>query len=333
VNDPSCRWLLADVGGTNCRFAVAADDGEITAATHFPTAASDGPAQAIHRAIGEATRPRPLGIALAVAGPVQSDRVDMTNATWSFSISALARTIGVPVLVTNDFVAASYALTHVAPRDLPLVGPSPPLSGHRDLGTRVVLGPGTGLGVGIVAPVRGGWTAVPSEAGHMTAAARDADEDELIAFARREHAHVSWERLISGSGLELVHRWVTQRLGLDPATRDAASIASAPDDPGCRDSRRRFALLLGSFAADVALAARASGGVYLTGGVLEGLGTRFDAQAFRSRFETSGRSSALLAQIATARIADPLAPFRGLASAIESAAHGDTPSGCRFVEA
>jgi len=318
--------LVADIGGTNCRFAIA-NGGAITPLSRFPTTSSAGPLEAIARALESSTGVSPDGVAIAIAAPVFEDDVRMPNARWRFSIAETANALGRPLLVANDFVAMSYSLTCLARDEVVDVGAHAGSEEAPD-GVRVVLGPGTGLGVGILVPTATGWSAVPSEGGHMSAAALDAVEDSVLAYARTEHAHVSWERLVSGPGLELLHRCARDARGLPPLERDAASIVAEPADPACRDARERLAAFLGTFAADVALAARAIGGVYLAGGVLEHLGPGFDVDTFRRRFESKGRYSSLLARIPTRRIVDPLAAFRGLVYAIDRATAGHAPAGC-----
>lgn len=322
-------WLLADVGGTNCRFALRHEDGRIEHAERLRTADFAGPREAFEHALASlaptasGTRPTIGAIGLAVAAPLSGDRIEMVNADWRFSIAALGRALGRPVIAMNDFVAQSYALARLDESGVVPVGPKLPAAP----GARLAIGPGTGLGVGFLVPRGDAWDAVPSEGGHATAAAFTEEESAIIALARERYAHVSWERLVSGPGLELLHAIVAARRSASPRHRSAAEITDHPNDPLCAEAIGHFIDLLATAASNAALTAGAFGGVYLVGGVLGHLGPAFDHQRFRRRFEAKGRYSELLARIPTVHVVDPLAAFRGVAYALERTAAGAAPGG------
>lgn len=237
----------------------------------------------------------------------------MVNAEWRFSVRETSESLGVPVAVMNDFVAQAFALGRLDPSQREPIGSvrSP------GSGPAVILGAGTGLGVGIALPEGDGLRVLASEAGHATAAACDPVEDAVIAFARERFGHVSFERLVSGPGLELIHDALVAIGGFAPARRSAPEIGALPQDPHCRQTLTVFAQFLGTIAADLALTLGTTGGVFLTGGVVAGLGPAFDRQAFRTRFEHKGRYSELLATIPSFVVRDELAAFRGIAHALE----------------
>lgn len=319
ANDPETTSdaprLLADVGGTNCRFALAHAGGIVRPLVRFGTREVAGPVEAVGRALAALPdgMARPTSVGLAIASPLVGDEVAMMNAGWRFSLRATSRALGMEVVLLNDFVAQAFALDRLDDDMLETVGPAR----VRGEGAKIVIGAGTGLGVGIALPTMDGVRVVPSEAGHATAAAYDADEDAVIAFARARYGHVSYERLVSGPGLEQIYEaWATLR-GTTPTRKDAAAIG-ADDEPTAQDARRTFARLLGTIAADLALTVGATAGVYLTGGVIARLGPRFDAGAFRTRFEQKGRYDAWLARIPTYRIRDESTAFLGVARVLAS---------------
>lgn len=316
-------YLVADVGGTHCRFAVVDADGRVEALTRFRTASVDGPLSAVRVARGVMGAVRPSALGLAIAAPLTGDRVDMVNAQWRFSIAELAAELELPTIAINDFVAQSYALACLDASALERVGTEVPARP----GPKVVIGPGTGLGVGILVPHGDGWEALPSEGGHATAAAFDAAEADLFARARARHAHVSWERMLSGPGLELLYATIAERDGVAPAEKSAEEITADPTGATASEAIARFVELLATAASNVALTVNAWGGVYLVGGVLDHLGDRFDGRRFRARFESKGRYEALLAAIPVFRVRDELAPLRGVAYCVARAAEGFVPGG------
>lgn len=318
---PRSRRLVADVGGTYSRFAIVHEDGRIEPVARHRTSEFRGPDEAFAQVLASIPDARVEAIGLAIAAPLRGDAVEMVNAAWSFSIAELAQSTSRPVLAVNDFVAQSFALARLDAAQLRCVGPE--LAVRR--APKVAIGPGTGLGVGILVPFGDAWEALPSEGGHATAASRTEDESALVSLARQRHEHVSWERLVSGPGLELLHELIALRRGATRARRSAAEITADPADAICAEAMRVLVELLASAASDVALTVNAFGGVHLVGGVLGHLGAAFDARVFRRRFEDKGRYSELLATIPTYHVSDPLAPFRGVDYALDRASRGHVP--------
>ena len=156
---------------------------------------------------------------------------------------------------------------------------------------------------------------MPSEAGHMGAAPSGDDARAVVERSRLRHGRVSWERLLCGDGLALFDAVAR---GADEAAEPADVAARAQSgDTAARRAASAFAHALGEFAGDLCLAFNATGGVYLTGGVLDGLGRAFDADAFREGFEDKGRFRTLLRAVPCFRVcADDLA-LRGLARLLE----------------
>jgi glucokinase len=218
--------------------------------------------------------------------------------------------------VLNDFEALALSLPRLKPHQLRPHGALPAATG-----TLAVIGPGTGLGVGGVIPTAQGWVALPGEGGHATLAAADDHEAALLAYARRLHAHVSAERLLSGIGLPLLHEAVAAVAGAPAEALTAEQVVERglAGDALCGQALDSFCALLGGFSGNVALTLGARGGVYIGGGIVPRLGERFFASRFRERFEAKGRFREYLAAIPTALITDTLAALAGAAFAIEQA--------------
>jgi len=292
--------LVGDIGGTHARFA----------RVHSPTSGArevaryrcaDFPclAQALQRYQDEHPGVAARACALGVATPVDGDRVQLTNSSWSFSIRELQDRLGVErLLVLNDFTALALALPALCPADLRQVGggrpvPNAPLA---------LIGPGTGLGVSGLLPLPDGrgHVAIGGEGGHVTLAACDDEEIAVLNCLHRRYPHVSAERALSGPGLENLYQCVNEVAGFVPEPRAAHEIASAAlDGSDCAsvDALTIFCSLLGQVAGNLALTLGARGGVYIGGGIVPRLGEWFDHSPFRQRFEAKGRFAPYLAAI------------------------------------
>lgn len=338
-SDSSYPRLVADIGGTNARFAWLAAPGDGPAHERtLPVAGHAGPAEAARHyldglaaALGAAWQP-PRRAALAVATPVTGDDVVFTNSHWRFSRRVLQQALGLQALaVLNDFEALALALPHLGEAQLRRHA-QPPWAGlmgmeQAPVGTVLaVVGPGTGLGVGAVVRSAAGWMALPGEGGHVTLAAGTALEAAVIAVVQREYPHVSAERLLSGSGLPLLQSALAtvQGRALPAPTEgviDAAHIVHAAEVQGdalAIDTLALFCALLGSFAGNVVLTLGARGGLFVGGGVLPRFAERFFASEFRSRFEAKGRFSAYLAAVPSALITDTHAALLGAVHAFDT---------------
>lgn len=319
--------LLADVGGTNARFAWQAGAGAgIEAARTLPCADHATLAHAIDTYLRWLDRPAPPTCAIAIANPVLGDEVTMTNHHWAFSIAALKAHLGLRhLLVINDFTALALALPLLPAQSLRQVGGGAGVAG----GPIGLIGPGTGLGVsGLLPDGRGGWLALQGEGGHATLAAVNARETAVLQFLSRRHGHVSAERAVCGQGLMDIRAALIEcdSIAADRTEITAAQItqrALANADALCVEALELFCAFLGIAAGNLALTLGAKGGVYIGGGIVPRLGTWFDASPFRERFDAKGRFRNYLSSIPVYVIDAPESPaFLGLASALDS----NTPS-------
>ena len=312
--------LVADIGGTNARFAFTQAGQECppllaqhrVATTDFATLKD-----ALLDYLGRHPQQRPARAVLAVASAVTGDAIKITNNPWAFSISQLGREIGMPVEVINDFTAMASVLPVLKVDDLQAVGTAQP-SNRAQATSRcyAVVGPGTGLGVGGVIVQGGRAVVIQSEGGHVGFAPGNAYELELLKALLTRYPRVSAERLISGSGLGNLLQAVAAVEGQATLELTPAQITeTATADPHglCARTLRVFAELLGSFAGDVALALGAWDGVFLPGGVTQKLLPWIMDGGFRQRFEDKGRHSAILQRIPTQIITHPQAGLLGTA--------------------
>ncbi len=307
--------LLADIGGTYARFAVETAPGRVEHATSLRCADHAD----FHAAVTAFMDMLPTGriqhAAIAIANPVEGDQVRMTNYHWQFSIEQMRQRLGLDTLVVvNDFTALAMALPRLQPSQRRQVGGGMPRE-HSVIG---LLGSGTGLGVSGLIPAGDGWVALGTEGGHTSFAPRDDRELAVLRYAQREHRHVSFERLLSGPGIGLIHRALAQHAGHPPGTLSAPEITRRGlegSDPLCADTLQVFCAMLGTAAANLAVTLGAMGGIYIGGGIVPRLGEYFDRSGFRARFEDKGRFSDYLKAIPTYVITAEHATFVG-ASAI-----------------
>ncbi len=306
--------LIADIGGTNARFAIA-QGGRYSDLKHVPVSKYVSLHDAIRDYLDQLPRDeRPTEAAIDVAGPVTGDKITLTNLGWSFSISELKQKLGLRSLrVFNDFAATAMAVPYLPANDCFLVGPSCP-DAQGPIG---IIGPGTGLGVGSLVPSGGGWALVPGEGGHVTLPATTEAEDRIIAVLRKRWDHVSAERVLSGSGLVNLYEAICTIEDVAPQKLSPADVtdhAINKTDAICVKAFAHFCEMLGTVAGDLALTIGATGGVYIAGGILLRFKKAFAASGFRARFESKGRFRDFVERIPTHLILQDSPALLGLAN-------------------
>ncbi len=298
MSDAGNVRIVADIGGTNARFATvgasarALERVDVLTCADYPTIEEAFQAYERQHAL-----PAVDAACIAVAGPVGQDVVELPNSHWRFSKRALAAAIGAPLEVINDFTAQALCIDLLRDEELAWIGDPRPRAG----GPRAIIGPGTGLGVAVQGE---GGEVLPSEGGHAGFAPADAHQILLLEQLLRQYERVSVERCVSGPGLENLYRANAQVRGADVTPARAPEIArlAAAGDELALAAIADFFAILASFAGDVALTVLSTGGVYLSGGVLNRLLPFFDPVNFRARFENKGRFRSFCASIAIARV-------------------------------
>lgn len=281
------RVLLADVGGTNVRFAVLT---------------GDVPSPIVHLAVNDYERFMDAlaafmakqdaaihGAILGVAGVVEGDRCALTNSRWVVDAAELRARFGFArVRLINDFEPIAWALPQLAADDLRQVG-------GRDLvpgAPMAVLGPGTGLGVAVYVPRKQGGFVMRSEGGHATAPSGSPREDAVIEILRKKFGHVSAERILSGHGLENLYSAIASVDAVVVPARSSVEITQAALVGSCAISRTAldmFCAMLGEVAGNFALSFSAQGGVFLAGGIISHIRDYLPRSQFRARFDAKGR--------------------------------------------
>lgn len=331
--------LLADIGGTNARFAL----------SHSPLAKEsaksnrlyaqrtisvkdfanfqDAIANYLEQALLEPDLPfaaPPQSACFAVAGPVDQDDFSFTNSSWSFSQEALKAAFSFEtLLVINDFAAQSWALSALEPQGLTCLK-----EGVSDaVAPRVVLGPGTGLGVGALIKTKQGFMPISGEGGHMGFKPQDALDLEILRLYWQEQARVSDERILAGFGLEALYR-IMHRLHFDAqetsnphpklTAKQIVFAALSDKQPFALSVIDRHLLHLGALGGDLALLFMAKGGVYLNGGVAQALASYMPDSPLVAGFMNKGRMQKVLTQIPLFLINDANAALLGTRHALKS---------------
>jgi len=319
--------LLADIGGTNARFALELGPGRIAAIEVLACASHATLADAVRTYLASAAvaaacaavgASRVRHAAIAIANPVVGDMVRMTNHHWEFSIDALRRELGFEIfVVVNDFSALAMSLPHLGDGDKVQIGGGAACA-DAPIG---LVGAGTGLGVsGLIPSEQGGWTALCSEGGHVTFSPTSDTEVAILQFAWREFEHVSAERLLSGAGVELIYRALADHRGHAAEALDAPEISRrglAGECALCEEVLQTFCGMLGTVAGNLAVTLGAQGGVYIGGGIVPRLGEHFGLSCFRKRFEQKGRFASYLAQVPTYVITADYPAFLGVSAILE----------------
>lgn len=310
--------LIADIGGTYARFALETSRGKFASISSFLCADYSDFFSAVTAYLKTIAPIHVEHAAVAIANPVDGDLISMTNYHWQFSIEQMRVQLGFDTLViVNDFTALAMAVPQLGAGDMRKIGGGDS-SKQSVIG---LLGSGSGLGVSGLIPAGDGWISLGSEGGHSSFSPRNEREIAVLRFAWKTFDHVSFERLLSGPGLELIYLALADYAGVPSKALSAPEITQHgldKTDQVCVDTLDVFCSLLGTAAANLAVTLGALGGIYIGGGIVPRLGAYFDESPFRARFEEKGRFSAYLAAIPTYVITAEHATFIGASAILEA---------------
>lgn len=318
---PHLPVLIADVGGTNARFALAdttrqapllADAIRRYRVADFPSLET-----AAARYLEE-TGATPRRAVLAIAGRIEAGEVRATNSPWRIVAAELRDALGLEhVRLLNDFAAQSLCLPLLEANDMEVVGapPAPVIGGHGPQ-TFAVVGPGTGLGVGALLLRNRQFAALETEAGHCGFAPDTPEEIEILKVLAARFGRVSSERLVSGSGLVNLHEALAAVAGA-PApglAPEEITARAARSDAACIRTMERFCAIFGAVAGDAVLGVGGWDGAFLAGGMSPVLLPWLRQGAFRQRFASKGRLSAPMREVPTVVVTHPYAGLLGAAA-------------------
>lgn len=310
--------LLADIGSTYARFALEIERGPFVRQATLKCADYADFSDALGAYLATVSDAGVRHAAIAISNPVEGDLVQMTNYHWHFSIEQTRLEFGLDtLLVVNDFTALAVGVPHLQNDQKRQVG-----SGEaRSRGVVGLVGAGTGLGVSGLIPADDGWISLGSEGGHASFAPADERELSILRYAWKQFPHVSAERLLSGAGLELIYRALSEAAGKTAKPYTAIDITTqglTKKNPECQQALDAFCGILGSVAGNLAVTLGALGGIYIGGSIVPRLGKYFDASSFRKRFEAKGRFSSYVAHIPTYVITAENATLVGVAAILDA---------------
>lgn len=316
----SPHFLIADIGGTNARFALVDESSAFHSIRHYPCAHYKNFIDAIRvylKEIGTSVDKAVVSIAATLTG----DEVAMTNHHWKFSIKGLQKDMGWSTFeVINDFHAVALSIPHLTKDDVVQCGGGEPQK-ERPIS---VIGPGSGLGAAWLAFDGEKYNPQATEGGHVTLPIhnqRDFDVVQKILELNPHYSHVSGERAVCGKGLINIYKAVGALENKETPLDDASDISKAAIEKSCSvavEAVDLFCHFFGSLAGNQALTIGAESGVYIAGGIIPKLGDVFYASRFRESFEAKGRFKSYLEPIPVYVITNQNLAFLGLAHYFDS---------------
>lgn len=291
--DKGSQIIVADVGGTNARFALAEVSGtqfdqislshEVTyASANYP---SLGDLLAIYREHNQIDTGL---VCMAVAGPVADGKAKFTNLDWQVNSQRIAEKFSLEhVSIINDFAAFAQATPYLPKRDMTRLVEASGMTGA----PIAAIGAGTGFGVASLVHTRRGYQVSAAEGGHTILAAGDEFQWQVLQAAKEEVDYISVESLLSGTGLALLYRCVakvTDQQLQSYQSADVSRLAISGQDSCCEQTLNLFCQWLGAVAGDIALIQGARGGVFIGGGVLPRFIDFVKASPFEQAFKTKG---------------------------------------------
>ncbi len=310
--------LLADIGGTNTRVALA-DGTQLMPESirRFANAEYGGIDAVLTAFLSAEGGVDCAGACVAAAGPVRDGVASLTNLDWVIDHDAVARATGAEVVaVLNDLQAQGHALGQIAPAALrPLVhARGTPATGASQL----VVGVGTGFNAAPVHEGPGGRLVAASECGHASLPVRTEADLRLLRFVEKAHGFPGVEDVLSGRGLERLFAWVSTEAGT-PQSMSAASImtALAAGDVLAESTGRVFVRLLGAVVGNLSLIHLPYGGVWLIGGVARAFTPYLERFGFAEAFRDKGRFESFMQDFPVWVIEDDYAALTGCAHYLE----------------
>ncbi len=314
---PNTVSLVADVGGTNTRVALAQGATVLPdTVRRLPNAEFPGLDAVLRRYLSDMGGVDCAGACIAVAGPVRDGAASMTNLDWAIDTSVLARATGAErTAILNDLQAQGHAIGRIAPADIRTLIPAGEGASDDPAATRLVVGVGTGFNA---APVFGAGAmrrVEPSESGHVNLVVRTEADMRLARWLETAHGFPSVEDVLSGRGLERLYAWCTHEAG-EATERSAADIVAALDAGEARagEAMAAFTRHLGAVCGNLALIHLPFGGVYLVGGVARAVTPWLDRFDFADAFRDKGRFAGFMRGFAVHVIEDDFAALTGCAA-------------------
>jgi glucokinase len=306
--------LVGDIGGTNSRFGLV-EQGSLVV-KHVEALRNDHFAS-LEAAIGQYLNNKGtnsiVAAAIAVAAPVDGEHITLTNRDWTFSTESLRIAASAKRLrLLNDYEALALALPHLDGDDTVQIGGDPCDTPE----VKIVLGPGTGLGMAALAPLaQGGWMVLPCEVGHITLPIETHEEFDLRERMREPGQIFTTEDALSGGGLLLMYRAIAPK-GALASPEAIIQAAVAERDADAVKTLGQFITWLARVSGDAAMTLQSRGGVYLAGGIAPSIVDQLKGGNFRKVFDEKGKLAHVMKPIPVYVIVDRFPAFKGCAAAL-----------------
>jgi len=313
--------LAGDVGGTKTLLALYDASGGTLREKIYPSAEFGSLAEILRRFLGEGPSGALEAACFAVAGPVVDGRSRPTNLPWELDEPALAEILGARVRLVNDLEGAGYGVLALGPEQSVVLQ-----AGVQRQGNMAVIAAGTGLGEAIVVRTGAGHHVVASEGGHADFGPRTELETALLGYLRQEYGRVSYERLLSGPGLQNIYRflrdsgvatepeWLRVRMAEEDPAAVISEVGLAADHPLCAQALDLFVSVYGAEAGNLALKAFALGGVYVAGGIAPKILPKLEDGTFSAAFVDKGRLADLMRSLPVRVVLNPRIALFGAAT-------------------
>jgi glucokinase len=292
--------LAGDAGGTNTRLALVAFEGKglkVAALDIFPSRAYSDLDSIVRAFMKEHNAPVDRAC-IGVAGPVRQGRCETPNLAWVVDAHRLAAETGLPsVALINDLEANAYGISQLAPGDFAVLSEGKP----DPEGNAALIAAGTGLGEAGLVRTGGRLRPFPSEGGHSDFAPRNRLEMDLLAYMLERYEHVSFERIVSGPGLANIYgflrdtgcgeepEWLRDRLSREDPAAVISEAALAGKSALCGKALDLFVSLYGAEAGNLALKIKATGGLFVGGGIAPKIIRKLQDSTFMTSFVAKGR--------------------------------------------
>lgn len=317
--------LVADIGGTNARFAIAhavtaSGPYELAHARKFKASEFAHLDDAVRAFLDDAPGEAPRRACVAVAAPISDgDQIRFTNSPWTLSPKSLAAAAGVSRLETvNDFMALARGAVDAGPAECVEILPG---AGVADAPVLVV-GPGTGLGMSVVLRDAGGVRVLGTEGGHLAFSPRSELEIEVYRQLHREAGYVPFELLLSGRGLMNIHRLLctlsdAPYYDFSPAEISSAALRDDSAYPTAKLAVDVFCGVLGTYVGNGVVVSGGRGGVILGGGILPRIVDLIPSSDFAKRFRDLGPMSGYVTDVPVRLITSDDVALRGAAALLD----------------
>jgi glucokinase len=248
--------------------------------------------------------PLPDSICFGVAGPVLNGHAKLSNINWDIDSAELSNHFKVKnVQLINDLEATAYGLAMLNEKDVAMIHKG----NDAPVGNAAVIAPGTGLGEAGLYWDGNYYHPFATEGGHSDFAPRNEFDFELYTFLMKKFGHVSWERLVCGPGIVNIYQFLRDEKNREEPgwlkekikNGDAAAIISqhAMQSEICKETMQLFIRFLAYESANLVLKLKATGGLFIGGGIAPQIVSLFENDSFYGSFCQSGRLNYLLEKV------------------------------------